>query len=103
MENIENKNTLVETNKKEEKNIDLNQYEKNILENKELAKLQEKQDPENQNMEEDLTNNMLAQIDAANNETIINQDLWENIAAVRTSAWIKWTKQAWNNLKDFFS
>jgi hypothetical protein len=75
MENIENKNTLVETNKKEEKNIDLNQYEKNILENKELAKLQEKQDPENQNMEEDLTNNMLAQIDAANNETIINQDL----------------------------
>jgi hypothetical protein len=54
-------------------------------------------------MEEDLTNNMLAQIDAANNETIINQDLWENIAAVRTSAWIKWTKQAWNNLKDFFS
>lgn len=27
----------------------------------------------------------------------------QTIAAVRTSAWTKWAKQAWQNLKDFFS
>jgi len=41
----------------------------------------------------------------SNKENLFNEldEDTKTIAAVRTSAWVKWAKQAWQNLKDFFS
>ena len=103
MNPIENKTTHVETsNAKEFTEIkEINPEE--IASIKENTKNIEKNDPENLVNNKELTENMLAQIDAANNETIKTPYSWEEVAAVRTSAWAKWAKQAWNNLMEFFS